>query len=96
VLPSAALPFINVKTDGSLKDRHNREVMFFVRLLRSEGIRDLCMHHINDAAMNKDLPLTLRGKWYDIVYVAPDGEVFLVEVMRARKLYHGTPAPGGP
>jgi hypothetical protein len=38
----------------------------------------------------------LRGKWYDIVYVAPDGEVFLVEVMRARKLYHGTPAPGGP
>lgn len=96
MLPSAALPFLNVKTDGSLKDRHNREVLFFARLLRSEGIRDMCMHHVEDAAMNKNLPLTLRGKWYDLVYVAPDGEVFLLEVMRARKIYHADRAGEGP
>ena len=87
MLPSSVLPFVNVSTDGKRKDRHNREVLFFSRLLRAAGVRDLCLHHVDDADMNRALPLTLAGKWYDLVYVATDGEVFLVEVMRARKLY---------
>lgn len=34
--------------------------------------------------MNHSLPLSIDGKWYDIAYEAPDGELFLVEVMRLK------------
>lgn len=84
MLPSAKLPFLNVKTDGRKKDRHNKEILFLAQLLHGAGITDYCLHHVNDAGMNKNLPLTLAGKWYDIVYVAPDGEVFMLELMRVK------------
>lgn len=84
MLPSAKLGFLNVKTDGRKKDRHNREVLFLSQLLQAAGIKDFCMHHVNDAGMNKNLPLTLNGKWYDIAYMAPDGEVFMLEIMRVK------------
>lgn len=87
MLPSATIPFLNVKTDGRKKDRHNREILFLVKLLKAAGINDYCMHHVNDAGMNKSLPLTLKGKWYDISYVAPDGEVFMIEMMRVSTVY---------
>ena len=84
MLPSATLPFLNVSTDGKRKDRHNREVLIVARLLRASGVKDICLHHIDDAGMNHALPLAIGGKWYDIAYVAPDGELFLIEVMRLR------------
>lgn len=34
--------------------------------------------------MNKALPLSIDGKWYDISYVAPDGEIFMIEIMRVK------------
>lgn len=84
MLPSSSLPFLNVSTDGKRKDRHNREVLLIARLLQASGVKDFCLHHIDDAGMNHALPLMLGGRWYDISYVAPDGEVFLVEVMRLK------------
>lgn len=84
MLPSSVIPFLNVATDGRRKNRHNREVLFFSHLLHGAGISDFCLHHVDEAGMNRNLPLTVGGKWYDIAYVAGDGEVFLVEVMRAR------------
>ena len=84
MLPSAKLPFLNVKTDGRKKDRHNREVLFLAQLLLGSGVTDYCLHHVNDGGMNRNLPLTLAGKWYDVVYVAPDGEVFMLELMRVK------------
>lgn len=84
MLPSSKLGFLNVKTDGRRKHRHNEEILFVSRLLQGAGITDYCLHHVNDAGMNKDLPLCLDGKWYDISYIAPDGEVFLIEIMRVR------------
>lgn len=99
MLPSSKLPFLNVKTDGRRKDRHNREILFLSQLLQAAGITDYCLHHVNDAGMNRNLPLTLAGKWYDLVYVAPDGEVFMLELMRVRTargpacLEDGSPCP---
>ena len=90
MLPSSVVPFVNIATDGKRKDRHNREILFFSRLLREAGTKKMCLHHVRDAGMNYDLPLTLEGKWYDISYVAPDGEIFLVEIMRTRKIYDPT------
>jgi hypothetical protein len=84
VLPSSLLPFLNVSTDGKKKNRHNREVLLIARLLQNTGVKDFCLHHVNDAGMNKNLPLSLNGRWYDIAYVSEDGEVFLIEVMRLR------------
>ena len=84
MLPSASLPFLNVNTDGRRKDRHNREILFLLRLLLEAGEKDYCLHHVDDAGMNRELPLMLDGRWYDISYVAPDGEIFLIEVMRLR------------
>lgn len=84
MLPSSVIPFLNVTTDGRKKDRHNSEVLFFSRLLQKSGVTDFCMHHIKDAGMNHNLPLSINGKWYDIAYVAGDGEVFLIEVMRLK------------
>lgn len=87
MLPSSTLPFINIETDGKAKDRHNREILFFSRLLQAAGTKKICLHHVNDAGMAYDLPLTVGKKWYDIAYVAPDGEIFLVEIMRIRQIY---------
>ena len=84
MLPSSFLPFLNVKTDGKKKDRHNREILIIARLLQASGVKDFCLHHVDDAGMNHALPLAIGGKWYDIAYVAPDGELFLVEVMRLK------------
>ena len=84
MLPSSVIPFVNVSTDGKKKDRHNSELLFWSRLLQRAGVKDFCMHHVNDAGMNKNLPLSIDGKWYDISYVAPDGEIFLVEIMRLK------------
>lgn len=84
MLPSAKIGFLNVPTDGRKKDRHNREILFLARILAAAGVTDYCLHHVRDGGMNKALPLTLAGKWYDICYVAPDGEVFMLELMRVR------------
>jgi hypothetical protein len=84
MLPSSSLPFLNVSTDGRKKNRHNREVLLIARLLQASGVKDFCLHHVDDAGMNHALPLAIGDKWYDISYVAPDGEIFLVEVMRLR------------
>ena len=91
MLPSSVLPFLNVATDGKKKDRHNREVLIIARLLQASGVKEFCLHHVDDAGMNHALPLALGDKWYDISYVAPDGEIFLVEVMRL-KYARGLPA----
>lgn len=84
MLPSSKLPFLNVTTDGKKKNRHNTEVLIIARLLQASGVKEFCLHHIDDAGMNHALPLAISGKWYDISYVAPDGEVFLIEVMRLK------------
>ena len=84
MLPSSTIPFLNVSTDGRKKDRHNREVLLISRLLQNSGVTDFCMHHIDDGGMNKNLPLSVGERWYDIAYVAGDGEIFLIEVMRLR------------
>lgn len=82
MLPSSKLPFLNVPTDGRKKDRHNREVLILARLLQASGVKRFCLHHVAEAGMDKTLPLMLDGRWYDISYVTPDGECFMVEVMR--------------
>ena len=87
MLPSARLPFLNIKTDGARKERHNRELLFFAGMLTHAGIKRLCMHHVKDAGMSYDLPLTYRGKWYDIAYVSPDGEIFMLELMRVGRVF---------
>ena len=84
MLPSSKIPFLNVRTDGRKKDRHNREILWLSSLLLRAGVKDYCLHHVNEAGMNRALPLTLAGRWYDIAYVAPDGEVFMIEIMRTR------------
>jgi hypothetical protein len=91
MLPSSTLPFLNVTTDGRKKDRHNREILIISRLLQASGVKDFCLHHIDEAGMNHSLPLMIGGKWYDISYIAPDGEIFLIEVMRL-KYARGMPA----
>lgn len=82
MLPSSHLGFLNVRTDGRRKDRHNREVQTVLAGLLASGVTRWCMHHVNDGGMDHTLPLTLGGRWYDIAYEAPDGEIFLIEVMR--------------
>lgn len=84
MLPSAKLPFVNVQTDGKAKNRHNKEILFLSHLLQKAGVKRLCLHHVTDAGMDKSLPLTYQGKWYDVAYVSSDGEVFMIEIMRTR------------
>lgn len=88
-LPSSVMPFLNVRTDGRAKSRHNAEVRRFLGFLRSDGVKDYRLHHINDAGYAADLPISLDGKFYDIAYRAADGEVFLIEVMRVTNLGKG-------
>ena len=87
VLPSAKLGFLNIKTDGKRKDRHNKELLFWLERLLDAGCIHYSLHHLREAGCTKSLPLQLGGKWYDLSYVAEDGEIFLVEIMRAGVLY---------
>ena len=87
MLPSAKMGFLNVKTDGKRKDRHNRELLFWLKLLLNAGCSNFLLHHVQEAGMNSSLPMQHRGKWYDLSYVSEDGEVFLVEIMRTGMVY---------
>lgn len=87
MLPSAKMGFLNVVTDGKKKDRHNKELLFWFEKLLDSGCCHYCLHHINEAGMNKTLPLQYKGRWYDLSYVAEDGEIFLVEIMRAGVIF---------
>lgn len=40
------------------------------------------VHHIRDGGLSTEIPLFIDGRLYDIGYICPDGEVFLIEVMR--------------
>jgi len=79
--------FLNISTDGKRKDRHNKELLLILRLLQQAGCCHYLLHHVKDAGMTKGLPLQLAGKWYDLSYVSEDGEIFLVEIMRAGQIY---------
>lgn len=81
-VPSSILPFLNVKTDGGHKDKHNREVMFVLNSLMDSGITRFNLLHINDAGLDGTIPMAYRGHFYDIGYQSLDGCLFLVEVMR--------------
>lgn len=83
-VPSAVCPLLNVLTDGRSKARHNREVMRILELLRGDGVQRYNLHHIRDGGLEKDIPLFLDGHLYDIGYICPDGEAFLIEVMRVK------------
>lgn len=87
MLPSAKMGFLNVTTDGKRKDRHNKELLFWLEKLLDSGCCHYSLHHIKEAGVNKALPLMHGGKWYDLSYVAEDGEVFLVEIMRVGVIY---------
>lgn len=76
------MPGLVVLTDGKAKDRHNREVMRVLALLRADGVQHFALHHIRDGGQDPQVPIALQGKYYDIGYIAEDGEVFLIEVMR--------------
>lgn len=79
---SALFPFLEVRTDGRAKQRHNEEVLRVLGLLKRDGVQSYTLHHIRDAGLSSDLPIALGGKYYDIGYKSRDGEVFLVEIMR--------------
>jgi len=85
-VPSAVLPFLTVRTDGKAKERHNRELMRVFRLLRGDGVREFRLHHVNEGGQSREIPIALDGKFYDIGYIAEDGEVFLIEIMRVGHL----------
>lgn len=85
-LPSGVVPLVSVFTDGRSKDRHNREVMRLLHLLREDGIKIFNLRHVRDGGLEKDLPIALDGHFYDISYISDDGELFLIEVMRVTDL----------
>ena len=85
-LPSEVVPLVSVFTDGRSKDRHNREVMRLLHLLREDGIKIFNLRHVRDGGLEKDLPIALDGHFYDISYISDDGELFLIEVMRVTNL----------
>ena len=41
---------------------------------------------MRDGGLDKDLPIALDGRFYDISYLSDDGELFLIEVMRVTDL----------
>ncbi|MDP2106502.1 MAG: hypothetical protein Q8J76_10960 [Desulfobulbaceae bacterium] len=84
--PSSALCFLSVATDGRQKARHNQEVMFILSLLQKSGIRNHNIAHIDDAGINREIPIAKAGKNFDIGYQSADGEIFLIEVMRLGKV----------
>jgi hypothetical protein len=81
-VPSSAIPFLNVQTDGGHKDKHNREVMFVLAALKKAGIKRFNLMHINDVGLDGTLPMAFRGHYYDIGYQSLEGPLFLIEVMR--------------
>ena len=88
-LPSVVVPLVSVFTDGRSKDRHDREVMRLLRLLRADGVSNYNIHHVRDGGLTKTLPLSLDGRVYDISFISDDGEVFLIELMRVTNLGKG-------
>ncbi len=80
--PSSSLPFLNVRTDGVRKKRHNDEVRFVIGTLIKNGIKDYNCDHISDGNLVKWLPLQKNGKFYDISYINSKGDIILIEVMR--------------
>jgi len=82
VTPSAALPFVNIRTDGKPKLRHANEISFILSLLKLSGVREFRAEHIYDVGYSKEIPTSKNGKVYDIGYKSRDGEIFLIEVMR--------------
>ncbi len=84
MLPSHHFGFLNVKTDGKKKNRHNQEILFLTKLLKQAGIKFINIHHVNDVDLDKFLPVKIGNKIYDITYVAQDGELFMVEIMRIK------------
>jgi len=82
VTPSVIFPFVNVRTDGKPKLRHAEEISFILSLLKLAGIREFRAEHIYDGGYNQEVPTSKNGKVYDIGYIAPDGEIFLIEIMR--------------
>jgi hypothetical protein len=91
VLPSASMGFINIESDGKHKNRHNEELLFLLKLLQQAGCKYFLTHHVKDGGMTKSLPLMLDHKWYDLSYVSSDGEIFLIEIMRLRKIFVENP-----
>lgn len=85
-LPSEVVPLVSVFTDGRSKDRHNREVMRLLHLLRIDGVKIFNVHHVRDGGLEKELPIALDGRFYDLSYLSDDGELFLIEVMRVTDL----------
>ena len=85
-LPSEVVPLVSVFTDGRSKDRHNREVMRLLHLLREDGVKIFNVHHVRDGGLEKELPIALDGRFYDLSYLSDDGELFLIEVMRVTDL----------
>ena len=85
-VPSEVVPLVSVFTDGRSKDRHNREVMRLLHLLRGDGIKIFNLRHVRDGGLEKDLPIALDGHFYDISYISEDGELFLIEVMKVTHL----------
>lgn len=88
-LPSSVCPLLNVLTDGRSKNRHNEEVKRVLGLLRGDGVKLYNVHHIRDGGLSEEITLFYDGRLYDIGYICPDGEVFLIEVMRVRHLGKG-------
>ena len=85
MIPSSAIPFLNVCHDGRHKERHNKEIAFSVGLLKKSGVREYNIAHIDDAGLSKEIPIVLNRKIYDIGYCSSDGEVFLIEIMRVKR-----------
>lgn len=85
MIASSSYPFLCVCHDGKHKTRHNKEVMFILSLLKKAGVREYNLHHIKDAELSGEIPIVKNRKIYDIGYCSPDGEVFLIEIMRAKR-----------
>jgi hypothetical protein len=56
--------------------------MFVLGALKKAGIKTYNLHHINDAGLDKLIPISYKHKYYDIGYRNLDGSLFLIEVMR--------------
>ncbi|MDP2105882.1 MAG: hypothetical protein Q8J76_07795 [Desulfobulbaceae bacterium] len=59
--------------------------MKILSLLKWSGITEFNLHHIQDAGLNKEIPIQRGKKAYDIGYCSQDGELFMIEIMRIGK-----------
>lgn len=60
--------------------------MRLLHLLRKDGVKIFNVHHVRDGGLEKELPIALDGRFYDLSYLSDDGELFLIEVMRVTDL----------